>query len=276
MLLSSLIALLALGLGCSFEVLWRLLLALGALPSIVAFYLRWQLHESGTFKQAQSARLEQGQANASRGELLRKLWPRLVGTSLSWLLMNMSLYSLGSFKSTVLNELMDPSEDSRRRELIVTCRFSACTSCFSIAGFTAALAMVNRMGCYWMQLMGFSALAVVFLLQAILSSSGHAAIWQVVILLGLVFFFQNFGPNTTTFVIPAEAFPTLVRATCHGISAASGKTGALAGTWAFPLVEASSGMTTVYVACAVTAVCGALVTYFLTPRSTLSLDSIAD
>jgi PHS family inorganic phosphate transporter-like MFS transporter len=40
-------------------------------------------------------------------------------------------------------------------------------------------------------------------------------------------FFSNFGPNTTTFVIPGEAFPTRYRATAHGISAASGKLGAI-------------------------------------------------
>jgi hypothetical protein len=40
-------------------------------------------------------------------------------------------------------------------------------------------------------------------------------------------FFQNFGPNTTTFVIPGEVFPTRYRSTAHGISAASGKLGAI-------------------------------------------------
>jgi MFS transporter, PHS family, inorganic phosphate transporter len=40
-------------------------------------------------------------------------------------------------------------------------------------------------------------------------------------------FFQNFGPNTTTFVVPGEAFPTRYRSTAHGISAASGKLGAI-------------------------------------------------
>jgi PHS family inorganic phosphate transporter-like MFS transporter len=40
-------------------------------------------------------------------------------------------------------------------------------------------------------------------------------------------FFQNFGPNTTTFVIPGEVFPTRYRSTAHGISAASGKFGAV-------------------------------------------------
>ena len=40
-------------------------------------------------------------------------------------------------------------------------------------------------------------------------------------------FFLNFGPNTTTFIIPGELFPTRYRSTCHGLSAASGKVGAI-------------------------------------------------
>lgn len=40
-------------------------------------------------------------------------------------------------------------------------------------------------------------------------------------------FFQNFGPNTTTFVIPGEVFPTRYRSTAYGLSAACGKLGAI-------------------------------------------------
>lgn len=43
----------------------------------------------------------------------------------------------------------------------------------------------------------------------------------------------DFGPNTTTFIIPAEIYPTDVRATCHGISAAFGKAGAAVGAAGF-------------------------------------------
>lgn len=35
------------------------------------------------------------------------------------------------------------------------------------------------------------------------------------------------GPNTLTFIIPAELFPTRYRATCHGISASLGKLGSI-------------------------------------------------
>ena len=40
-------------------------------------------------------------------------------------------------------------------------------------------------------------------------------------------FFLNFGPNTTTFIVPGEVFPTRYRSTAYGISAACGKLGAV-------------------------------------------------
>ncbi|RMZ79454.1 hypothetical protein DV738_g3400, partial [Chaetothyriales sp. CBS 135597] len=40
-------------------------------------------------------------------------------------------------------------------------------------------------------------------------------------------FFNQFGPNSVTFIAAAEVYPTAVRATAHGFSAAAGKLGAL-------------------------------------------------
>ncbi|KAL3565362.1 hypothetical protein D5086_033408 [Populus alba] len=51
------------------------------------------------------------------------------------------------------------------------------------------------------------------------------------VLYGLTFFFANFGPNSTTFIVPAELFPARFRSTCHGISAASEKAGAIIGAF---------------------------------------------
>jgi hypothetical protein len=43
-------------------------------------------------------------------------------------------------------------------------------------------------------------------------------------------FFNQFGPNSVTFLVAAEVYPTPVRATAHGFSAAVGKLGALTAT----------------------------------------------
>jgi PHS family inorganic phosphate transporter-like MFS transporter len=46
----------------------------------------------------------------------------------------------------------------------------------------------------------------------------------------------NFGPNTTTFLIPSEIYPTSIRARAHGISAAIGKLGAFVGVFLVPFL----------------------------------------
>lgn len=50
------------------------------------------------------------------------------------------------------------------------------------------------------------------------------------------------GPNCTTFLIPAEVFPTRVRGTAHRISAAAGKYGAIMTAFAFGSVEDVIGL----------------------------------
>lgn len=65
-------------------------------------------------------------------------------------------------------------------------------------------------------------------------------------LLCLANFFQNFGPNTTTFIVPGEIFPTRYRSTAHGISAASGKFGAVISQIVFAITT-GKGVGTVYV-----------------------------
>jgi hypothetical protein len=44
---------------------------------------------------------------------------------------------------------------------------------------------------------------------------------------GLTFFFANYDPNSTSFIVPAEIFPARLRSTCLGIFAASSNLGQL-------------------------------------------------
>ena len=84
---------------------------------------------------------------------------------------------------------------------------------------------------------------------------------------GLSFFFCNMGPNVTTFVIPSELFPTSIRASAHGVSAASGKLGAALGTAVMPVLLARHSLSVVlYVSAAISAL-GLLFTAALTVES---------
>ncbi|KAF3555741.1 hypothetical protein F2Q69_00016218 [Brassica cretica] len=102
--------------------------------------------------------------------------------------------------------------------------------------------------------MGFFFMAVIFLAAGI----PYCWYWSkyeqtkkgFMVLYGLVFFFCNFGPNTTTFIIPAELFPARFRPTCHGISGAAGKLWAIVGivgfSWATKKVEDGDDINQVY------------------------------
>lgn len=81
------------------------------------------------------------------------------------------------------------------------------------------------------QFYGFVALTILFLtiggaFSKLLDSDYKGIIIALYVLCQLSF---NLGPNTTTFIIPAEIFPTRYRCTCHGISAAAGKLGSIVG-----------------------------------------------
>lgn len=52
----------------------------------------------------------------------------------------------------------------------------------------------------------------------------------------------NSGPNPTTFLLPVELFPTRVRATAHGLAAATGKAGAVLTAFAFGTVTQAIGI----------------------------------
>ena len=90
----------------------------------------------------------------------------------------------------------------------------------------------------------------------------------------MVFFFSNFGPNTTTFIIPAELFPARFRSTCHGISGAAGKLGAIVGTvgflWATEKADDGDNMNRMRAAFLIlggVCIAGIFVTYFFTKET---------
>lgn len=88
--------------------------------------------------------------------------------------------------------------------------------------------LIDKMGRKAIQLLGFAILTVLFVILGFAYDQiKNSSIVVFIIIFVLAQFFQNFGPNTTTFIIPGEVFPTKYRSTAHGISAALGKLGAI-------------------------------------------------
>ena len=74
------------------------------------------------------------------------------------------------------------------------------------------------------------------------SPSAHTSTAGLMVVFAISQFLLTVGPNLTTFLLPAEVFPTHVRGTAHGISAAAGKCGAILTSFAFGSVEDSIGL----------------------------------
>jgi PHS family inorganic phosphate transporter-like MFS transporter len=95
----------------------------------------------------------------------------------------------------------------------------------AIPGYWLAVATIDTVGRKPLQLIGFVFLTILFVVWGFaykhISPHGMLGIYV------LIQLFFNWGPNTTTFIVPGECFPTRYRSTSHGISAASGKIGSI-------------------------------------------------
>jgi MFS family permease len=91
---------------------------------------------------------------------------------------------------------------------------------------------------------------------------------------GVSYFFTEFGPNMTTFVMPSELYPVEMRATGHGISAGIGKLGAFIGVFLFPLLNDWFGLRGTLLLTAGIAALGFALTLVLPEPAGLSLEAM--
>ncbi|KAJ7767030.1 hypothetical protein DFH07DRAFT_736989, partial [Mycena maculata] len=106
-------------------------------------------------------------------------------------------------------------------------------------GYYMAVLLIEVLGCKVIQIQGFL-MAVLFLgiLACKFTTLSNPAF---IVNFVLLQFFFNFGANTTTYIYPAELFPTKFKAFTHGLSAVSGQAGAIISTLAFNQLSISLG-----------------------------------
>ncbi|KAI2057694.1 hypothetical protein LOZ43_002986 [Ophidiomyces ophidiicola] len=167
---------------------------------------------------------------------VRGHWPTLLGTALSWACFDFAFYALGpnSYKviAKIFNEkplsftgsplpvrsiYTDLLENSWHSLIIV--------SIGSLVGGLGMIKLIKRISPRTIQFYGFIVLAIIFVAIGIcfqlVDRAKSVPLIALLYVLSQIFF--EIGPNFTTFIIPAELFPTQFRCTAHGISAASGK-----------------------------------------------------
>jgi len=181
---------------------------------------------------------------------------RLVGTGGTWFLFDVIFYGNIVFSPFVLKGVFDAAPAK-------IAGLTTVLSCIALPGLYLASYKSNSMGRKRMQILGFSVLAMLYLFLSILNFFGEGKLPALVfILYAATFFFFNFGPNATTFCLPAETFDKSVRSFFNGISAACGKAGAVLGASFFKFLLDSTSLGFVMMCSMFISILAALMTIF--------------
>lgn len=109
-----------------------------------------------------------------------------------------------------------------------------------LPGYYLAMFLPDLMGRVRQQIICSLAVAILYAIWA--GVTNHTSAGGLLTLFTFSQFFLCIGPSATTFLIPVEVFPTRVRATAHGMSAASGKAGAILAAFTFGTVTDKIGL----------------------------------
>ena len=258
LIVGPLIALALIGGGASDDVVWRILLGLGALPAAAVLYLRTKMPESPRYRAqvqgraaeaaTQIAGFTRGQVNGngsgSPGQNLglrafltnRRYLIMLAGTAGTWFLLDYAYYG-NTISTPQILGLISPQATTTTKIALQLAIFVVA----AVPGYVLAIARLDRIGHRRLQLTGFAMMALCFAIIAIVPGLTSMVV-PFLLVYGVSYFFTEFGPNMTTFVMPSELYPVSMRATGHGISAGVGKLGAFIGVFLFPVLQTSLGL----------------------------------
>ncbi|CAI9781266.1 unnamed protein product [Fraxinus pennsylvanica] len=248
------------------DYIWRIILIVGALPALLTYYWRLKMPETARYTALVAKNMKQAAADMSKvlqvdieaeqqkvepaveeknsfGLFSKKFLCRhglhLLGTTTTWFLLDIAFYSQNLFQKDIFSAIgwIPPAKTMNAVEEVfrIARAQTLIALCSTVPGYWFTVALIDVIGRFAIQLMGFFFMTV--FMFALAFPYNH---WThkdnrigFVVMYSLTFFFANFGPNATTFVVPAEIFPARLRSTCHGISAASGKLGAIIGAFGF-------------------------------------------
>jgi PHS family inorganic phosphate transporter-like MFS transporter len=258
------------------DYVWRILVGLGAVPGVCALYYRLTIPETPRFTIDVEQKLEKGvldakafiEKGASAGDYTDNIavaridatpkatwsdfcrhfgqWKNgkiLLGTAYSWFALDVAWYGLGLNNSIILANIGFGGGSDAYTAIFRTCVGNIIINLLgSVPGYWISVFTIDKIGRKTIQIMGFSMLTILFVIlgfayHQILNVSQGLFIF----LYTLTQLFFNFGPNTTTFIVPGECFPTRYRSTAHGISAASGKVGSIIAQVGFGLLKDIGG-----------------------------------
>jgi MFS transporter, PHS family, inorganic phosphate transporter len=294
LIVGPLVGLVLLSSGINHDLTWRLMLGLGAIPAATVVFMRAKMPESPRFQaqvQGESDRAASQLAVFSDGVVAaptsathspvrrmglggfltdRRSLLLLLGTAGSWFLFDYAYYGNTLSLPAILKEV------APHATLVTKLAWTlAIFMVFAVPGYVLAFTKMDRIGHRRLQLIGFGVMAgAFFALGAIPVLTTLVA--PFLLIFGLSYFFIEFGPNTTTFVLPSEVFPVNMRTTGHGIAAGIGKLGAFIGVFLVPQFQKSIGLRGMLLVAGGAAVGGYLLTLVLPEPARRNLEDLSE
>jgi len=183
----------------------------------------------------------------SFGLLMTFYWHRIVGTAGGWFCNDFMFYGNKIFQGQFI-AVISPHASVTTNWLWTMCNVGVELAGYYLAALTIDWKFYGRTR---MQAVGFLMDFILFIIPAgiyrALSLKSNIGIFQFIYFFSS--FWNQFGPNCTTFLLAAEVFPASVRATGHGISAATGKLGALAPTIIYNYLPKQANRTRFWIVC---------------------------
>ncbi|MCF8566533.1 MFS transporter [Alicyclobacillus tolerans] len=280
--------------GINHDLAWRIMLGLGALPAVSVIYARRKMPESPRFQsqvlgnsQAAARQLRSytgGQVGSveetrrSKPALMsftqfitdRKMLLTLLGTAGTWFLFDYAYYG-NSISTPLIMKTVAPHASLIQSEAWTLIVFAIA----AVPGYVLSVMKIDRIGHRRLQLIGFTVMGLAFLGMGLIPGLTSMVV-PFLILYGISYFFAEFGPNTTTFILAAELYPVSVRTTGHGISAGVAKIGAFIGVFLFPIITKTLGLRGTFAITFVFALAGTLLTFTLPEPANQSIEKLAE
>ena len=190
----------------------------------------------------------------------------LLVTGGGWFIYDVAYYGVSLFGGQIVGAVYETDDDNvtSKESLRHVTGMELLALAMSVPAILASIYALKHVSIKNLQVWGFVFIVVCFALLGglfdMLKSSGNSdALYAIYCLL---LFSLSFGPNLSTFILPAQTYPKKVRATFNGISAACGKLGAFAGIYLFGPIGEATSYPVVMIICAVVSAIGAIVTQF--------------
>lgn len=257
--------------GVDQDLAWRLMLAAGAIPALVIVWLRRHVPESPKWQEHKDSGAKPAPIRALFAPGVRR---RTALAVVPWFIMDILLYGVGIFTPTVLAALSFSGDGSLASKDLASTEGAAFLDIFLVVGFIIAIILVERWGRMRLQLLGFAGTTVGLVILAT-ASLGSGSMPFVFLGFALFNLLVNVGPNSTTFLVAAEVFPTELRATGAGLAASAAKMGAVLGIILLPVLTASIGIpATMYIVAGVSLLGFVVTASFRVETAGRSLDEI--